>query len=116
MVFVMSVQKKRKSLTFHRTRSYSTLCLSCTLFLAWQMEQFKANGGTVAKRMLNSLQEVDGDYNIVVNCTGLGSKELVNDQEMYPVREQVVMLKTPWVKYLKLEGNLPTLFHMRKML
>jgi len=80
--------------------SYSTFSISCTSYLAWQMEQFKANGGIVVKRRLNSLQEVDDNYNIVVNCTGLGSKELVNDQEMYPIRGQVVALKAPWVKYL----------------
>ena len=80
--------------------SYLTFSMPCTPFLAWQMEQFKGNGGIVVKKKLNSLQEIDGDYNIVVNCSGLGSKELVNDQGMYPVRGQVAILRAPWVKHL----------------
>ena len=80
--------------------SYSTFTMPCTPFLGWQMEQFKNNGGTVVKRKLNSLQEVEGDYNVVVNCTGLGSKELVKDHKMYAVRGQVAVLRAPWVKHL----------------
>ena len=80
--------------------SYLTFSMSCTPFLSWQMEQFKNNGGIVIKRKLNNLQEVDGDYSVIVNCTGLGSKELVKDQEMFPVRGQVAVLRAPWVKHI----------------
>lgn len=80
--------------------SYLTFSMPCTPFLSWQMEQFKNNGGIVVKRKLNSLQEVDGKYDVVVNCTGLGSKELVRDHEMFPVRGQVAVLRAPWVKHL----------------
>ncbi|KAG6826151.1 hypothetical protein H0H92_000959, partial [Tricholoma furcatifolium] len=36
----------------------------------------------------------------LVNCTGLGSRDLedVRDEAMYPVRGQVVVLRAPWVK------------------
>ena len=51
-------------------------------YLDWQMEQFKASGGTVIQRKLNSLKEIDGEYDVIVNCTGLGSKELVHDEGM----------------------------------
>lgn len=79
--------------------SYSTFSMPCAPFLGWQMEQFKCNGGTVVNRKLKNLQEVDGAYD-VVNCTGLGSRELVNDQEVYPVRGQVAVLKALWVKHM----------------
>jgi len=78
---------------------FSTLILPCGPYLEWQLEQFKANGGTVIQRKLHSLKEIDGKYDIVVNCTGLGSRELVGDKGMYPVRGQVILLKAPWVKH-----------------
>ena len=78
---------------------FSTFIFPCGPYLAWQLEQFKANGGTVIQRKLNSLAEIDGEYDVIVNCTGLGSKELVGDEGMYPVRGQIILLKAPWVKH-----------------
>ena len=79
--------------------SFSTLIMPCGPFLAWQMEQFKAKGGRVMERSLESLQEIDGQYDIIVNCTGLGSRELVNDNQLYPVRGQTIVVKAPWIKH-----------------
>ena len=79
--------------------SFSTLIMPCGPFLAWQMEQFKAKGGRVVKKRLKSLQEIDGQYDVIVNCTGLGSRELVNDNQLYPVRGQTIIVKAPWVKH-----------------
>jgi len=79
---------------------YSTFTLPVSPYLTWQIEQFKANGGTVIQRKLNSLKEIVGEYDVIVNCTGLNSKELVGDQELYPVRGQAMFLDAPWVKHL----------------
>ena len=78
---------------------YSTLIFPCGPYLTWQMEQFKANGGRVIQKKLRSLQEIDGIYDVIVNCSGLGSIELVNDRELYPVRGQAILVDAPWVKH-----------------
>ena len=78
---------------------YSTFVMPCTPYLSWQMSQFKANGGTVVHKKLNKLQELDGTYDVIVNCSGLGSRELVNDEELYPSRGQAVLVNAPWVKH-----------------
>ena len=92
--------------------SFNTVVMSCQLFLSWQMEQFQANGGEIIRRRLASLKEIDGDYDIIVNCTGLGSRELVNDKLLYPVRGQSIVVKAPWVKhglgYLDTNNNIVT--------
>jgi len=36
---------------------------------------------------------------LIVNCTGVGAKELVGDTEVYPIRGQVVKVKAPWVRH-----------------
>ena len=78
---------------------FSTAVMSCESFLAWQMTEFEANGGKIIRQRLNNLQEIDGQFDIIVNCTGLGSRELVNDNEMYPVRGQSILVKAPWMKH-----------------
>ena len=78
---------------------YSTFVMPCTPYLSWQMTQLKTNGGIVIQKKLKSLQELDGAYDVIVNCSGLGSRELVNDHEVYPVRGQAVLLNAPWVKH-----------------
>jgi len=79
---------------------YSLFTLPVSPYLDWQMEEFKANGGAVIQRKLNNLKEIDGEYDVIVNCTGLGSKELVGDEGMYPVRGQAMLVNAPWVKHL----------------
>ena len=85
--------------------AFSTLVMPCRKFLSWQMEQFKAKGGIVVQKRLKSLQEIDGDYDIIINCTGLGSSELVNDHQMYPVRGQCIIVKAPWIKHAFIYGE-----------
>ena len=91
---------------------FSTVVMSSESFLSWQLEQFQADGGNVIQKALNSLQEIDGQYDIIVNCTGLSSRELVNDNQLYPVRGQTVTVKAPWVKhgfgYMDIKNNVFT--------
>ncbi|MFE6775524.1 FAD-dependent oxidoreductase [Streptomyces sp. NPDC057702] len=54
-----------------------------------------AAGGTVERRALTSLAEAGRAAPVVVNCSGLGARELVPDPEVYPVRGQVVVVENP---------------------
>lgn len=42
--------------------------------------------------------QVFNDYDVIVNCSGLGAMKLVPDQTMYPIRGQVVRVKAPFLK------------------
>ncbi|XP_065907449.1 D-aspartate oxidase-like [Dysidea avara] len=99
--FISAEEKRVLNIPQDKTAcSYLTFTVPCGPFLAWQLEQFKTNGGMVIQKKLNSLKEIDGEYDVIVNCTGLGSKELVDDQELYPNRGQAMLVKAPWVKYV----------------
>ncbi len=43
-------------------------------------------GGTVQQRKINDLSEIAQEFDLVVNCAGLGSKELFRDDKLTPVR------------------------------
>ena len=56
------------------------------------MKQFCDNGGLIEKRKVNDLCELK-DYDIIINCSGLGARSLVKDPLVYPIRGQVVAVK-----------------------
>src|SRR5215210_4348481 len=63
------------------------------IYLTYLMDRFTAAGGGVQQRTLSSLDEVDA--RVVVNCVGLGARDLVDDTSMRPIRGQVVRLRNP---------------------
>ncbi|NGO12730.1 FAD-binding oxidoreductase [Streptomyces sp. HC44] len=63
--------------------------------LAWLGERFLRAGGTIEERYVTDLAEVAAPF--VVNCTGLGARELVPDPAMRPVRGQLVVVENPGV-------------------
>ena len=80
----------------------STYILSARKYLPWLMNKFIKSGGITVKKKVHSLFELHS-FDIIVNCTGLGARELVNDSKVYPMRGQLVSVKAPWVKEWILE-------------
>ncbi|MFF3638595.1 FAD-dependent oxidoreductase [Streptomyces sp. NPDC002250] len=63
--------------------------------LAWLRERLAKAGGTVEEREVTDLAAVPAGA--VVNCTGLGSRSLVPDPAVRPVRGQLVVVENPGV-------------------
>ncbi|WP_395575923.1 FAD-dependent oxidoreductase [Streptomyces sp. BK79] len=64
--------------------------------LAWLRARLLAAGGAVETRAVAGLAEVDAP--VVVNCTGLGARELVPDASVRPVRGQLVVVENPGIR------------------
>ena len=48
---------------------------------------------------LNKLEDIQNrGFDIIINCTGLGSYQFMCDNHMYPIRGQVIRVKAPWMK------------------
>ena len=62
------------------------------LYLAFLERRFLDLGGVLRPRAVESFAEVFAESGRVVNCTGLGARELCADDEVYPVRGQLVRL------------------------
>lgn len=76
------------------------------IFLIPVLERFMQLGGQVVQRKINSLQELcENGYDIIINCTGMGSKTLVDDEQVYPVRGQVLNVEAPWLKHFIRVGD-----------
>ncbi|GAA3847574.1 FAD-dependent oxidoreductase [Streptomyces coacervatus] len=64
--------------------------------LPWLRERLLAAGGVVEERTVAGFAEVDAP--VVVNCTGLGARELVPDASVRPVRGQLVVVENPGIR------------------
>lgn len=61
-----------------------------TRLLPWLTEQFLAAGGKLEKRKIHALPElIDDGYDLVINCSGFGARELVDDNTVTSIRGQV---------------------------
>ncbi|XP_042356739.1 D-aspartate oxidase [Plectropomus leopardus] len=85
--------------------AFTTIKCECSSYLPWLEKRFRKAGGRVEQKKVNSLHELSNSYDIIVNCTGLGSKTLVGDDKVYPVRGQVLKVEAPWLKHFIRAGD-----------
>lgn len=67
--------------------------------------RLKAIGVQMYTRKVADLWELHSEYNIVVNCAGIGAHQLVGDEKLFPVRGQVLEVHAPWVKNFIRDGD-----------
>nr|XP_016927786.1 D-aspartate oxidase [Drosophila suzukii] len=67
--------------------------------LPYLMKRFARNGGAVVRKRITDLDAfvADSEYDVIVNCSGLGSRTLLKDNDMYAVRGQVSRVKANWI-------------------
>lgn len=54
------------------------------------MKKFSILGGKMERRNVKALHELaEEGYDLVINCSGLGARELVADKTVTPIRGQV---------------------------
>ena len=67
--------------------------IDMSVHLPWLAERLCALGGSIERRAVGSLDELDADA--VVNCAGLGARELAGDGTLTAVRGQIVRVAAP---------------------
>jgi len=64
-----------------------------TIYLDYLAARLLRAGGTINGEVcFEKLEEVDRDFDLVINCAGIGARELVRDTELEPHRGQVVIV------------------------
>ncbi|XP_054000093.1 D-aspartate oxidase [Hylaeus anthracinus] len=68
--------------------------------LPWLKEKFLGLGGEVRRRKVHALHElIDDGYDLIINCSGLGARELANDNTLVPIRGQVARVTASWAMH-----------------
>jgi len=94
-------------LPFARLKShgfvYSTLLVEPPIFLPRLVADLNDRSVPLNKKTFGSMSEVLSQLSqkVIVNCTGLGAREICNDRKVHPVKGQLVMLPPqPELDYL----------------
>jgi D-amino-acid oxidase len=67
------------------------------IYLGYLLQRARAAGVDVELRTVQSLDEASAVAPVVVNCTGIGARELVPDPSLAPIRGQLVVVENPGV-------------------
>ena len=62
-------------------------------YLPWLHGECERRGVAFVEERVERLQDLLDRYRLVVNCAGLGARALVDDDELYPVRGQYLVLR-----------------------
>ncbi|XP_033231196.1 D-aspartate oxidase [Belonocnema kinseyi] len=77
---------------------FMTILNETSLHLPWARQKLILNGTVLVEKTVNSLKEITKNFDLVINCSGLGARELCNDRHLVPIRGQVTKVKAPWIK------------------
>ncbi|GAA6064553.1 hypothetical protein JCM10212_005780 [Sporobolomyces blumeae] len=85
--------------------TFTCIQIDTPAYLPYLLARFRSKGGktfrtSTLSSFLSALSADPtlGDAQLVVNCTGLGSLSLTNDDKVFPTRGQLVIVRAPWVK------------------
>jgi D-amino-acid oxidase len=90
-----SVQDRaqRGGYTFKSGFSMRVPLMDTTIYLDYLAARFRKAGGEIhANVHFKNLEDVDSKFNLVINCGGIGARELVRDQHLEPHRGQVAII------------------------
>ncbi|XP_077291492.1 D-amino acid oxidase 2 [Arctopsyche grandis] len=86
--------------------SFVTFTCEPKHLLKYLMDRFYKLGGKIVQREIKSIDNLsDEDYDIIINCSGLGAKYIVPDPKVIPVRGQVARVKAPWIYHVLLDES-----------
>jgi D-amino-acid oxidase len=77
--------------------SYTAPLITMPTHLRYLTKRLTDAGGTIEIHAIHDLRDVTSSAPIVVNCTGVGARDLADDPSLYPVRGQQLVVTNPGI-------------------
>lgn len=87
------VQRHELDPPFRSGYSMTVPLMDTTVYLPWLRKRVEALGGSFERRRLDRLEDVPKTFDLIVNCSGFGARELVKDADLRAHRGQVVLVR-----------------------
>lgn len=70
------------------------------IYMDYLVSRFKDAGGRITKldNEIDNIEEISADHKLIINCSGLGARKIFNDNEVFPIRGQLVKTTNPGLK------------------
>jgi glycine/D-amino acid oxidase-like deaminating enzyme len=91
---------------------FTNMSAQASRYCNWLLRRCKEQGIQFHQRKVHSLTEFAGSCDVIFNCSGLGSAELVGDSGMVPVRGQIMKVSAPWIKHFTLVSTADTVAYI----
>ncbi len=76
--------------------SFATYLAETPIYLPFLAQRFADLGGRVEQREIDGIDELESDRDtLIVNCAGLGAREIAPDSSVHPIRGQVLCVRRP---------------------
>jgi D-amino-acid oxidase len=90
---VMSSEVETSLKIFKSGFSLRVPLMDTTIYLDYLANRFVGAGGSIAANThFTKLEEVDQQFGFVINCAGIGARELIRDTDLEPHRGQVAIV------------------------
>ncbi len=83
---------------------YTAPLATMPVYLQYLAARFRDAGGVIETGTVTDLRALD-DAPLIVNCTGTGARDLVPDEQVVPVRGQVVIVANPGIDEFYIDHN-----------
>jgi D-amino-acid oxidase len=84
-----------------------SVVIDTSVYMDYLVAWFRRLGGVIVQREVASIEEAINESELIVNCAGLGSRQLFGDQSVYPVRGQTVKVRPNGVTHSILDDEGP---------
>ena len=78
---------------------FTSVIVDSPTYLMWLMRKIKATGGKFVHATVQSLESLQRNFDIIINCSGLRARELTGDSKVHAYRGQVMRVYAPNVTY-----------------
>ncbi|MGA5301393.1 FAD-dependent oxidoreductase [Nucisporomicrobium flavum] len=76
---------------------YTAPIVDMPVYLDHLLRRLTTMGVSPAEGAVSTLDEVTGQADVIVNCTGIGARDLVDDRALTPVKGQLVAMTNPGI-------------------
>jgi len=91
--FVISTEVEKSLTVFSSGFSINVPLMDTTIYLDYLADRFQKTGGLInAKVRFEKLEDVEPQFDLLINCAGIGARELVRDLDLEPHRGQVAIV------------------------
>ncbi|RME05085.1 MAG: FAD-binding oxidoreductase [Planctomycetota bacterium] len=85
------LQKQELPTPYQKGICLPSFIISPPSYLSFLLDLFLQNGGRLLQQNISNLRSLP--FSLVVNCTGLEAKKLVQDSQLHPIQGHIVQLK-----------------------